>query len=303
MATLNDLLSGGGAILLDGALGTELAHRGVATTLPLWSAAALKTAPHVIRDIHRDYREAGAQILTANTFRTTPFTYRLTGQNKTTARDSARSATRQAVSLAREAAADLALVAGSLAPVGDCYDPAAYPGDTEARENYGQLAPWLAEDGADLLLLETQVTLQEARIALEAAAATGLPVLVSYLVDLRLRLWDGTPLPAAVQLAEHAGAHGVLVNCVTLPVAAAAVEALATMARLPFGVYANAGRSQPSTEGVIEELLPDDDFVAAAARWVTAGARFIGGCCGTTPATIESLARRLAALANHGQRL
>ncbi len=303
MATLNDLLSGAGTILLDGALGTELARRGVATALPLWSAGALKTAPQVIRDIHRGYREAGAQILTANTFRTTPFTYRLAGLTDTAARDSARGATHQAVSLAREAAGDQALVAGSLAPVGDCYDPAAYPGDTTARATYGQLAPWLAEDGADLLLLETQITLREARVALEAATTTGLPVLVSYLVDRHLRLWDGTPLPAAVQLAEHAGAHSVMINCVTLPVAAAAVEALASMARLPFGIYANAGRSQPSTEGVIEELLPDEEFVTAAAGWVAAGARFIGGCCGTTPATIKLLARRLAALANPGQRL
>ena len=185
-------------------------------------------------------------------------------------------------------------MAGSLAPVGDCYTPADYPGPEVARATYRDLARWMAKAGADLLLLETHITLDEARIALKAAAHTGLPTLVSYLVDDRLNLWGGASLIAAVAAAEGGGAQGILVNCLTLPVAQKVVAALADATTLPFGVYANAGETQPSKEGTIHKAHSDEDFVVAARGWIALGAAFIGGCCGSTPRTIQALNRLLA---------
>ena len=303
MRLFSDLLSRDDTVLIDGALGTELASRGVSTALPLWSAAALEAAPQVVGDIHRDYVRAGARIITANTFRTTTFTFQLAGHDEAGAREAARAATGQAVSLARKAAGGEALVAGSLAPVGDCYDPSAYPGDAIAEATYRQLAQWIAEAGADLLIVETQITLPELRLALEAASSTGLTVLVSCLVDRDTRLLDGTPLSTVVRAAEVGGARGILINCVTLPVARTGIEALARLTSLPIGVYANAGQSQPSREGRIEKLVSDREYLAAVDGWVAAGARMIGGCCGTTPRTIAAMARRLSALAKSKDKL
>ncbi|MCH7520283.1 MAG: homocysteine S-methyltransferase family protein [Candidatus Marinimicrobia bacterium] len=293
-SSLISLFSNRAITLLDGAMGTELARRGVDVALPLWSARALETAPDLVLAIHRDYRAAGARVLTANTFRTTAPAYRKAGLDEAAAQESARRATQRAIALAKEAAGDQAVVAGSLAPVGDCYTPADYPGPDVAWATYRDLARWIAEAGADLLLLETHITLDEARIALEAAAPTGLPTLVSYLVNGELNLWGGASLAAAAEVARQGGAQGIMINCVTLAVANKAVKALAETTTLPFGVYANAGRSQPSREGVIRQRHSDGNFVAAAREWITSGASLIGGCCGTTPNTIRALNRLLA---------
>ena len=107
-------------------------------------------------------------------------------------------------------------------------------------------------------------------------------------------LLGGASLAAAAEVTRQGGAQGIMINCVTLAVANKAVKALAETTTLPFGVYANAGRSQPSREGVIRQRHSDGNFVAAAREWITSGASLIGGCCGTTPNTIRALNRLLA---------
>ncbi len=278
-------------------MGTELHRRGVDISLPLWSARALETAPEVVHAIHQDYLAAGAQLLTANTFRTTTFAYQRAGLKEKDARKAARKATQQAISLAREAARDYSpsrvLVAGSVAPVGDGYTPGDYPGADIAQKTYRELVEWLAAAGADLLLLETHITLEEALIALAAATGTGLPVLVSFLINEDLKLWGGGSLSEAVRAAEGEGARGIMINCVTLPVTRKGIKALSNLTALPYGAYANAGRSQPSVEGALEELVTDEEYATAARGWLDLGARVIGGCCGTTPHTIAILHRLL----------
>ncbi|MGH7680972.1 MAG: homocysteine S-methyltransferase family protein, partial [Candidatus Eiseniibacteriota bacterium] len=126
-SSLRDRLTRGEIVLLDGALGTELERRGVSTRLPLWSAHAVWDAPDRVREIHEEYARAGADILTAATFRTTP-------RAVASARASgvpgagldAAALTRAAIALAAEArsragASREILVAGSMAPLEDCY--------------------------------------------------------------------------------------------------------------------------------------------------------------------------------------
>ncbi|MFC1480858.1 homocysteine S-methyltransferase family protein [Candidatus Neomarinimicrobiota bacterium] len=291
--SLLDLISQNRPILLDGALGTELNSMGVSTSLPLWSAGALGQAPDAVLKIHQAYVAAGAQIITANTFRTSTYTYALAGLTEPDARKSAKRATAIAIRLALEASQGRALVAGSIPPVGDCYTPADYPGAAVARKTYGELIPWIAEAGAQLFLLETHINLEEALIALDLATSTGLPVLVSFLVDSQMKLYSGTPLSTAVQAVESAGASGVLVNCITLPLTADAVTSLNATTSLPYGVYANGSISQPAIDGTITELETVENFLSAAAMWLQLGCTFIGGCCGTTPAIIAALAQQI----------
>ncbi|UCD36662.1 MAG: homocysteine S-methyltransferase family protein [Fidelibacterota bacterium] len=302
MSTIANLLHQASPVLLDGAMGTELDQRGVDVSLPLWSASALTTAPEIISTIHQDYLAAGAQILTANTFRTTTYTYMRAGLSEQEARVAAQRASEKAVALARDACqkhtSQYQLVAGSIAPIGDCYTPSDYPGRELAQRTYSELTLWLANAGVGLLLLETHINLEEAEIALRMAGGTGLPVWISYLINRDLRLLGGTSLHEAVKTAEAEGAQGILINCVTLPVAKIGVEALTNMTSLPFGVYANAGCSQPSIDGKIEDCVSDTEFASAACEWVKAGARIVGGCCGTTPQTIALLRQELTPLAS-----
>src|SRR5207253_2975605 len=120
--SLDALRSSGRPILLDGATGTELERRGFALEKPGWSARAIDEAPELLQTIHRDYVEAGAEIITANTFRLHRRNLAAWGAEEEQPR-----LVGKAVELARRAAGGRALVAASLAPLGDCYSPDEVP--------------------------------------------------------------------------------------------------------------------------------------------------------------------------------
>ena len=165
--------------ILDGAMGTELQRRGHRSLLPLWSAHALINTPDLTRQIHSEYILAGSEVLTANTFRTSRYTLA-----KTNMEHQAAALTYRAVHLAREAAASAPRsqkirIAGSMAPLEDCYRPGLAPTDDILRREHHAQAGLLADAGVDLILVETQNNIREARIAAEAALAQRTPVWVS----------------------------------------------------------------------------------------------------------------------------
>jgi S-methylmethionine-dependent homocysteine/selenocysteine methylase len=272
--------------LLDGPLGTELAVRGVATPLPAWSAHALDHAPEVVSAIHRDYAAAGATIHTAATFRTR--------ENAVGERWEALA--RRAVALARDAVPRTHRVAGSLAPLNDCYRPELAPRPKAAREAHAALAGVLADAGADLLLCETFPDVREGLIAVDCAVATGCETWAAFTPGPDGRLLSPEALADAGRAAARRGARAVLLNCVAasgaLPYLSALVEAVDDPA-VGIGVYANAGEA---SEGIGWGAGPQGAFVYAelAARWAEAGATIIGGCCGTGPGHIAEVRRRLA---------
>lgn len=158
-------------LLLDGATGTELHRRGVPTTLPLWSAVGLIERPDVVRAIHADYAQAGADIIVANTFRTTRRTLRRAGWEGDVV-----ALNNLACGLAREVAAEGrpgTLVAGSIAPLEDCYSPWLSPPFTQALTEHREQAQLLAAAGVDVLMVETMPLAAEAEAALIAARETG----------------------------------------------------------------------------------------------------------------------------------
>ncbi|MCB9663030.1 MAG: homocysteine S-methyltransferase family protein [Alphaproteobacteria bacterium] len=262
---------GPGVIVLDGALGTLLAARGVPAPPPAWSAAAVRSHPEVLRDIHRAYAAAGAQVHTAATFRTTP---RAVGAD-------AWPLTRDAVALAREAVPADHRVAGSLAPLEDCYRPdlsPPSPGPEHARH-----AEHLARAGVDLVLVETFAHVGEALAATEAALRTGLPVWTALSPGYRGDLLDPHALADGARAAAALGAERVLVNCLPAIGAAPFVAALAAVG-VPWGIHANAG----APEDGLHHGQPGaaEAYGRLAAGWAAAGASVIGGCCGTGPAHI-----------------
>jgi S-methylmethionine-dependent homocysteine/selenocysteine methylase len=265
--------------LLDGPLGTELNARGVATDLPLWSASAIDDAAEVIAAIHLDYAAAGATIHTANTFRT---------KRRTVGHDWERLA-REAVRIAKDSVPASHRIAGSIAPLEDCYRPDLSPGD-EARGEHRELAELLADAGCDLLLCETFPHVGEAIVAVEEAVGTGRETFLALTAGPDANLLSPAEMATGARRAIDAGATAVLVNCTPAIDSLPFVEAIADL--LPgnaIGIYANAGRADDRI-GWRSSAEPGAETYADLSRqWIDAGATLIGGCCGTGPAHIAAL--------------
>lgn len=268
-----------GLTLLDGPMGTQLAARGVTTALPLWSAAAIDLAAETIAAIHRDYASAGASVHTANTFRT----------KRRTAGQDWRRLTQRAVELARQAGPG-GRVAGSIAPLEDCYRPDLSP--PSPYDEHAEMADELAQSGCDLLLCETFAHVDEAIQAVRAAISTGLETWLALTAGPQADLLSPPQMAAAGKRAVDAGATAVLVNCVPASKTLPLVSALES-ARLgvPIGAYANAGSIDEGIGWQTHDIPATAAYVKFACQWIDAGATIVGGCCGTGPAHIEALSR------------
>ena len=287
---LKSRLNRGELILLDGALGTELELRQISTPLPLWSAQALFDSPDAVRSIHEGNVRAGADILTANTFRATPRTLAKAGRAADTERMVGR-----AVSLAREAAdrargAREILIAGALAPLEDCYRPDLAPDPALAEREHAEQAVRLARAGVDLILIETMNSTAEAKAALRGAKPSGLPVLVSFICKSATEILNGESLADAVRAVEPFKPDVILVNCTAPDSIAACLEEMARSTRSPIGCYPNAGAPDIAHgTWLFDPAWTPEKFAEAAATWVARGAQVIGGCCGVGPDHIRAL--------------
>lgn len=289
-------LTQGRPLLLDGATGTELERRAVNINLPLWSARALLNAPEVLHQIHADYVRAGAEVITANTFRTHRRSLATAGLGHR-----AKELTLYAVEIAREVAAlaghrDLErFVAGSMGPLEDCYSPQLVPPQVECEREHAEIAQALLEAGADLILVETMNTIREARAATQAARATGLPVITSFVCRGDGKLFSGETVTEAVETIAPLGVVGLLINCTPSTIIdhpfkelRQAVQSLSTPVPIT-GLYANIGRTTEIREWPVTEEVTPLEYAQLAAEWLKQGATLVGGCCGTTPAHIAAV--------------
>lgn len=261
-------------VVVDGPMGTELAARGVPTPPPGWSAYAIRSHPDVVAAIHADYARAGATVHRTNTFRAQP---RVFG-------DAFAPLVDEAVALARRAATG-GRVAGSIAPIEDCYRPDLSPPEREARPLHRALAERLAATGCDRLVCETFPHAGEARVAVEEAVRTGLPTWAALTAGPDAALMTPAAMGEAARACVDAGASAVLVACTAAEATLAYVEAIAR-AGVPFGAYANAG--------IPADAMTPERYAALARTWIDAGATIVGACCGTGPmhvAAVAALAR------------
>ncbi len=294
-ASLRKRLATGEIILLDGGMGSEIAHRGGPTRLPLWSAEALLTHPEIVLQIHKDYIEAGAEIITTDTFRTTRRAFALRG-----IAEQAATATALACSLAQEARASVQsereiFIAGSIAPLEDCYSPELTPPQSEVEAEHAELLPQLQAGGVDFILLETMITERETLSGVQAAHQNGLPFAVSFCCNEQLALLSGEPLREVVRKIEPFQPLFIGVNCVSTDIATRTVRHLREITTLPVSIYAQGDGLVDDEQGwkMTEEHLLQH-YLQAALCWGADGARIIGGCCGTTPAYIRALQQSLA---------
>lgn len=275
--------------ILDGAMGSLLEASGVDVSLPLWSARALIEQPASVRDIHRQYIEAGAQVITTCTFRTHGRSLAPAGLA-----EQAGVLTRRAVTLVLDAAetagAPPVRIAGGISPLEDCYEPGRSPGYDEALREHRVMASDLADADVDLLLIETMPAWAEARAALDAAFDTGRPTWLSLALQDAEHLLSGEPLRQCLEALTR-WPDAILANCMPLEKATACVTTLRTVtpSDVAVGVYPNLGRVVDGRWTTTGRAAPEA-LVVAAQRWIDAGATIIGGCCGSTPMHIAALA-------------
>jgi S-methylmethionine-dependent homocysteine/selenocysteine methylase len=288
-------------VLLDGAMGTELRARGIEVpdhVTSIWSAQALIDAPASVLEIHRDYIEAGADVVTLNNYAVTP---RLLAREGLEERF--RELTLRAADLARQARDEESRdvrIAGSLPPLDTSYRPELVGDDRAILEDYRRMAELLAPR-VDILLCETMSSAREAFAAATAAAETDAEVWVSCtLKGNRLdRLPSGETIRAAVDALSVLPIDALLVNCCGANFVTQAVQTLSSLTTRPVGGYANATEVAPSDEpddpadpeDVPHEPLDVEGYAAAVAKWIEAGASIVGGCCSTRPAHIARLRR------------
>jgi methionine synthase / methylenetetrahydrofolate reductase(NADPH) len=270
-------------VLCDGAMGTLLYANGIFINR---SYDELNLSqPDMIRGIHHDYLQAGAEIIETNTFGANSF--RL---GRHSLADKVRDINHAGARLAREAAKSFDVwVAGSVGPLGTRIEPLGKTSFQEARDAFRQQIEALAESGVDLLILETFGYLEEIHQAMLAAkeVAPSLPLVAQVTIDEDGNCLDGSDPQTFVSKLEEWGADVIGCNCSVGPVAMLdAMEKVRAATSLPLAAQPNAGIPR-SVDGRNIYLCSPEYMASYARKFVAAGVRLVGGCCGTTPEHIR----------------
>lgn len=285
--------------LLDGGMGKTLETNGAPFRQPEWSALALIEDPRTVMEAHRQFVDAGAQVITTNNYAVAPFHL---GRDRFDA--DGRSLTKLAGELARQAAGTKCQVAGSLPPLYGSYEPDLFEAD-HAAADLAMVVEALAPN-VDLFLAETQSSLEEGGYSLRAASASGKPMWISFTLNELLEdgkglLRSGESITDAASLASDLGAEAILFNCSRPEVMSAALaEVAATGIEMRRGAYANSFVEKQegyAANNVIlghRDDLDPEGYAEFAVEWIADGAHIVGGCCGIMPSHIAELASRLS---------
>ncbi|MBZ5554348.1 MAG: homocysteine S-methyltransferase family protein [Acidobacteriia bacterium] len=273
-------------LLSDGSIGTELQKMGLEPGAlgELWNV----DHPERIQSLHRAYLEAGSRLLTTNSFRGNRLALSQYGLEARIDE-----LNRAAATLAREAAAGRAWVMGSLGPFGGFLEPL---GDTRAEEVFDvfrEQARALLGGGSDLILIETMSSAEEMDLAIRAAREAGAAVVFATMTFAKVRdgfrTMMGVSPQQAAEVMDHAGADVIGCNCGTaleMEDHEQIVRALSGFTSKPIIVQPNAGQPELVGTEIVYRRTPEGMAVKVPAL-IRAGARVVGGCCGTTPEHIR----------------
>lgn len=278
-----------GLLISDGAWGTELHARGLpsGTTPDTWNL----THPERVEEVARAYCEAGSRVVLTNTFRANAIAMKDRPSAELDAIN------RAGVAISRRGAPGARIFA-SIGPTGKIL----MSGEVSAGQvaaAFAAQARSLAEAGADALLIETMSDIEEARLAVEAARQTGLPVIASFAFDSgknKDRTMMGATPEAAAAAMEEAGAAAVGANCgVGVERAVEICRRLHAATSLPVWIKPNAGLPTIDSSG-LHYATSAEFFASHLAALREAGACFVGGCCGSTPEFIRALVKARSAV-------
>lgn len=267
-------------ILLDGPMGTEIDRRGGDTTLPLWSARALIESPELVKEIHKDYIKAGADVVTTNTFRTQEYTFEKAGiTNKS------KELTELAVNLIKELKANVK-IAGSVAPIEECYSPHLTPPDTTLKREFELMTGQLVDGGVDIILIETMNSIREASVAYTCAREYDLPIWLSFTCNNSGDILSGESWQSVSKLFGEK-VELISVNCSSIEATDLAISKILTTDIDVWGFYPNFG--------VVDDIVGwktsdiPSSYLSNIERWLDLGSSMIGTCCGATPPETSKL--------------
>src|SRR5712692_1082626 len=283
MASLRDLIADGRVHVFDGAMGTMLYTKGFFLNV-CYDELSVKQ-PKLVREVHEEYVRAGAEVLETNTFGANPIKLGSHGLA-----DETEKLNHAAAELARAASGGRAAVVGAIGPLGVRIEPFGPTAREEAEAFFGRQVDGLVSGGVDGFILETFSDLDEIHAALRAVRGrSDLPVVCQMTIGTDGLTYFGTaPDIFARQLTDW-GADVIGVNCSVGPAGVLeAVEKLAKATSRPISAQPNAGL--PKEVGDRKIYLASPEYMASyARRMIEAGARFVGGCCGSTPEHIKKI--------------
>ena len=285
--------------LLDGGMGQELLRRSSRAVTPMWSADIMLNEPMLVRDLHREFIDSGARVITLNTYTATP--QRLKRENQLSQlaplHQRAMNAAQEAIDLAE---CKEVKIAGCLPPLVASYRPDVSLSFDDSLATYRRLVE-LQSPASDLFICETMSSITEARAACTAAKESGKPVWLAFTVsdDHPEQLRSGESLKDALLALESLNAQATLLNC-SQPEAISQCWSLLSKQKGQFGAYANGFVSVESlypgdtveTLEMRQDLSPQQ-YAEHAMSWVRSGASIIGGCCEIGPRHIKALHSRL----------
>jgi homocysteine S-methyltransferase len=270
-------------LVCDGAMGTMLYSKGVFINK---SFDALNlTRPDLVAEVHREYVQAGADIIETNTFGANRIKLGSFG-----VADQLKAINFEGAKIARRAAGDRAYVAGSIGPLGIRIEPWGKTGVDEAQSYFREQAEALAEGGVDLFVLETFRDLNEIGAAIAAVrSVSDAPIVAQMTTEEGGNTLDGTPPERFVPELERRGATLIGVNCSVGPAPMLdTIERMASATKLRLAAQPNAGKPR-DVEGRNIYLCSPEYMASYARRFIRHNVRIVGGCCGTTPEHIRQI--------------
>ncbi len=269
-------------LILDGAMGSLLQQRGVESDNFLWYSKANLDNPNILKNIHREYIEAGADIITTNTFRTNPVALKRSGypigQDEFVY---------QSVQIAVEAREDKEIIiAGSNAPAEDCYQEERTIPKHSLDYNHKKHIELLWESGVDIILNETHSHWDEIKIICEFCAYNSLPFIVSLYFTDDLKILSGEPLNEVVQFIKDYKPLAVGFNCIKPDIFKKYF--IETKPPANWGFYFNCGVGNVSDEAISCGINPEQ-YIDIIKEYLPERPVFIGSCCGSSPLHTEKI--------------
>ena len=291
-ALLRRMLDPDSVVVFDGAMGTMIYARGVFIN-QCYDELSVR-APDLVRGIHEEYVRAGAEVIETNSFGANRLKLQQHGLS-----DEVGSINIAAARIAREAAGDSVLVAGAVGPLGVRIEPFGVTSREEARALFAEQMGALREGGADLFILETFSDLEELSQAILAArdVDSTMPVMAQVAINADGVTAYGATAEDIARTLDASGADIIGLNCSVGPqTILEAIEKMAPLTSRKLSAQPNAG--MPRDVGGRMMYMASPEYMSSYARHlVLAGAKVVGGCCGTTPAHVREIAEGIRPLA------
>ena len=270
-------------LILDGAMGSLLQQKGFKSSGSSWMTNINEKSPETILSIHQEYINAGADIITTNTFRTNPVALRNIDNL------SSRYLVKNAVAIAKEAADNYRVfIAGSNAPAEDCYQKERTISQKELELNHYNHIDLLMNDSVNFILNETQSHFDEIKIICSHCSQNRIPFIMSLYVDENLKLLSGEEIETVSNFIWEHNPLAVGLNCISPETFKSAINQLNTESE--WGFYLNCGAGLPYDDDISCGIAPKD-YGKIINNYLNKNPSFVGSCCGSSPKHTKEIKR------------